>query len=634
MSRPTLERSISALAVAICVYMFYAAFFGPYKTTIVHRAIFLAAMLIPFFWSICPLGKTRLAFLVDSLLVVASVISLGYVVFFWEAILSAIGGRFLTTSQLAVGCVIILVILEGVRRISLGLLVIVIAAICYTMFGNYLPGDFSHAGMGFKRFIYLSAFSHEGIFGLGLAVASTFLFIFVLFSTALQETGAADFFLKFTNTLVGQMRGAPAKCAVVASGLTGTVSGSSIANVVTTGSVTIPLMIKMGFKPHKAAAVEVVASEGGQLMPPVMGAGAFLMAELTGIPYWSIALAALFPALLYYLSAFVVVDTEAAKMGLKGVKRVAMRGEKVAVFLGGWHYLVALLLLFYLLLVSRLTASVSGIITMFMLIFINQMRPGNRIGVRQILGVFDKGARGAAEITVLIASVGLIQQAFTVTGLAHTLSDLLVALAGDSAILMLIMAMIIAIILGMGMPTPIAYLLSGVFVAPAVIAVGFSPMAAHLFLFFFAIKSGSTPPVAVVAVVAAGIAKASWWKTAWVSLVYSFPGFCIAYAFMYHPEYLLEGTWLNIVIYCIFGVIGTAGVAYALQRYMFTKMNIGMSVLLGIASFVMVVTPLLPTLMALVFVLLVVFLQRRKALRESKTSVETSQEISILSNDG
>ena len=608
MKRPDfVEKVVSLLGFLLCAYLFYATIWGPYKTTIVHHAIFLGVMLIIFLWSTRPFGIGNLAFVIDTSLIVILVIGLGYVVIFWRYILAAIGGTYLSIFQLISGVAIILVVLETVRRVSIPLFLIALSAIAYTLFGNLLPGVLSHAGMGFKRFVYLTAFSHEGIFGLGLAVASTYLFMFILFSTALQETGTSEFFLKLTNSLVGGTRGAPAKCAVVASGLMGTVSGSSIANVVTTGSFTIPLMKRMGFRPHVAGAIEVLSSEGGQLMPPIMGAGAFIMAELTGIPYWSIAVAAIIPALLYYVSAYVTVDMEAAKLGMKGAKGTST--GKISRIIGeGWQHLVAILLLLYLLLITRLTVTFCGLITVLATIVLNQVRQKTRLGPLRVLAIFDKGARGAAEMTALIASIGIVQQAFTVTGLGHTISELLVMAAGESSILLLIMSMVIVLILGMGLPTPIAYLISAIFVAPALISVGFPQMAAHMFIFFFAIKSGSTPPVAIVSVVAAGIAQSNWWKTAWLSFRYSLPGFCVAYAFVFHQEYLMRGRWFDIVLNLLFGIIGTAGIAYALQRHMLTRLLLWESLVLGVASFAIVVTSILPSLVALFFVLMVFLL--------------------------
>jgi TRAP transporter 4TM/12TM fusion protein len=569
--RVAVEKVVSFLSILLCAYIFYATIRGPYKTTIVHHAIFLGVMLIIFFWSAKPLGKGFLSFLIDTLLVVGVVFSLGYIVLFWQNILRAIGGTYLSSVQLLAGALIILTVLEAVRRISLPLFLIALCAVGYTFFGNYIPGAFSHAGMGFKRFIYLTAFSHEGVFGLGLAVAATYIFMFMLFSTALQETGASDYFLKLTNSLVGKTRGGPAKSAVVASGLTGSVIGSSIGNVVTTGSITIPLMKKAGFMPHTAGAIEVVSSEGAQLVPPIMGAGAFLMAEMIGIPYSRIALAAIVPSLLYYVSLFIVIDLEAVKFGMHGLKQTEKTRK---IIFQGIHFLFPIALLFYFLMVMRLTPTYAGLITVIITVAINQVYKASRLSLKRLFLLFVKGTKMCAEITALVAVIGVVQQAFTITGLGHRLSEIIVTAAGGSPIALLIMAMTISIILGMGLPTPIAYLLSGIFVAPALIKVGFSELGSHFFLFFFAIKSGSTPPIAVVAVVAAGIAAANWFKTAWKSFVYSLPGFFIAFAFILDPAYLMEGTWREIFRAVAAGLIGVSGLSFAMQRHVVVRLSL------------------------------------------------------------
>jgi len=609
MNHRVFEKIVSLFAIFLCAYIFYATIWGPYKTTIVHRAIFLGVMLLIFFWSAKPLGRGRLSVSIDTLLVLLTLFALGYVVIFWKNILAAIGGTYLSTLQIMVGFIIMLAVLEAVRRISIPLFGIALAAIAYILFGNYLPGILSHAGMGVKRFIYLTAFSHEGVFGLGLAVSSTYLFMFILFGTALQETGAADFFLNFTNSLVGKTRGGPAKSAVIASGLTGTMIGSSIGNVVTTGSITIPMMKESGFKPHTAAAIEVVASEGAQLVPPIMGAGAFLMAELTGIPYPTIALAAIIPAFLYYVSVFIVVDMEAVKLRMRGLEKVE-KARKV-IKEGGQH-LIPVGVLFYLLLVTRLTVTYAGLITVLLTVAINQTRKRKRISLKKIITIFDKGTRRSAELTALIAVIGIVQSAFTITGLGPRLSELLVMVAGGHSVLVLIMSMIIAILLGMGMPTPIAYLLSGLFVAPALVEVGFPELAAHLFVFFFAIKSGSTPPIAVVAVVAAGIAEANWWKTAWLSFAYSLPGFFIAYAFMFYPSYLLEGTWMRILISLICGFIGTSGLAYGMQRHLLRKLALWEVFFLIAGSLILIFVRLVNPIFGFILVILAALSQWRK----------------------
>jgi TRAP transporter 4TM/12TM fusion protein len=580
------EKIISLLAVTLCAYLFYSTIWGPYKTTIVHRAIFLGVMLIIFFHPSKPVRAKRLALFIDCLLVCATLFSLGYLIIFWKSIISAIGASYLTFIQLLAGALIIVLVMEAVRRISLPLFFIALVAIGYTMLGDYLPGNFSHAGMSFKRFIYLTAFSHEGIFGLGLAVASTYIFMFMLLSSTLQKTGASDFFLRLTNSMVGKTRGGPAKSAVIASGLTGCIIGSSIGNVVTTGSITIPLMKKSGFKPHIAAAIEVVASEGAQLVPPILGTGAFLMAEITGIPYARIAIAAIVPALLYYISVFIVIDIEAVKLGMRGLARVEKTRQ---VIVQGIHYLLPIAFLFYLLLVVRLSPTYSGLITVLLTVVINQFSKNTRLKWGEIYAVFADGTRMCAELTALIAVIGVVQQAFTITGLGHSLSEMIVNMAGGSNVLVLFFSMAIAIILGMGLPTPIAYLLTGIFVAPALVQMGFPELGAHLFLFFFAIKSGSTPPIAVVAVVAAGIAQANWWKTAWKSFIYSLPGFFIAFAFVLYPAYLMDGTWSEILIAIVSGLIAVSGFSFAMQRYLLIPLSPIKVVLLFGGAFALII---------------------------------------------
>ena len=605
--RVALDKIVSLLAVLLCAYVFYATVWGPYKTTIVHYAIFLGVMIIIFFWSTKPLGRGLASLSIDTVLVLAATLSLGYVVVFWERILNAIGGTYLSSLQLSVGTVIILIVLESVRRISLPLFIIALCAIAYTLLGNYIPGILSHAGMGYRRFVYLTAFSQEGVFGLGLSVASTYIFMFMLLSAALQETGASDYFLKLTNSLVGKTRGGPAKSAVVASALTGSVIGSSIGNVVTTGSITIPMMKKAGFMPHTAGAIEVVSSEGAQLVPPIMGAGAFLMAEITGIPYSQIAVAAIIPAFLYYVSVFVVVDLESVKLGMRGLKKTEKAGK---LLFQGIHYLIPIALLFYLLMVVRLSPTYSGLLTVLVTIAINQVHKQTRLGLKGIYFLFVNGTKMCAELTALIAVIGVVQQAFTITGLGHRLSEIIVNAAGGNPVLILVLAMVIAIVLGMGLPTPIAYLLSGIFVAPALVKIGFSELASHFFLFYFAIKSGSTPPIAVVAVVAAGIARANWLRTAWRSFVFSLPGFCIAFAFVLNPGYLMEGRWTEIIGALVFGIVGVAGFSSAMQRYLLTRLTLPEILLLSFGSIVTILgRQIIYPILGILCIIVVLFVQ-------------------------
>lgn len=606
-----IEGLVSAFGILTTAYIFYATIWGPYKTTIVHRAIFLAVMLLIFFYSRKTLGKTRLSFALDTLMVSATFFAGFYTIIFYDRIIRAIGASYLTTLELVVGLILILVVLEATRRTNLLFFLFVLIAIFYIIFGKYFPGVFAHPGIGFERFIYLSAFSNEGIFGLGLSVASTYLFMFMLFGSVLQGTGADSFFFKLANCLVGKTRGGPAKAAVIGSSLMGTMSGSSIGNVVAVGTITIPLMKKVGFKPYVAAAIETLASEGGQLMPPIMGAGAFIMAELTGIPYWSIAKAAIIPALLYYVSAFVVVDLEAAKLNIRGMDPREVPSFK-STMISGAHYLIPIILLFYLLMVTRYTATMAGIIATVAIIVVAQLRPESRIGIKGILRTFDQGARGAAEVTAMIAAVGLIQQAVVVTGLGARMTELLMSFSHGSPVLILIISMFVSILLGMGMPTPIAYMLTAVFIGPAMVDAGIPKLAAHMFLFFFAIKSGSTPPVAVVAMVAASIAQADWWKTGWKAFQYCIPGFIIAYAFVFYPSLLLVGSLSEVVLTCFTALLGTIGVTVVLQGYFLTPMALWERIIFFIGSILLIEIHMLNNLIGILMVGSVIYSQIKK----------------------
>ncbi|MFZ7102163.1 MAG: TRAP transporter permease [Peptococcaceae bacterium] len=571
-----LSKFITVLAVVFTLYMFYATIYGPYKTTIVHRALFLVVMLFIFFSSegslkIGKKGKYKtFCKVIDWIFIGAAVISLGYVVMFYDRILGAMGATSLKNWEIFLGILILLCVLEATRRTSTTFFILAVLGMIYTMFGPYLPGIFNHPGMSLKRLIFLTAFIEEGIFGLGLSVASTYLFMFMLFGATLIGTGASQYLMSLANGLVGHHDGGAAKTAVIGSAAMGSVSGSSISNVVTTGSITIPLMKKLGFKPHVAAAVEVTASEGGQLMPPVMGAAAFLMAEMTGISYSTIAIAAIIPAFLYFFNAFFIVHFEAKKNGIKGLAKEDIPDWK-KVLGEGWHVMVPIVLLFYLLMVKSNTAMYAGLFCIMTTIIAAQIRSHTRMSLAKIIEIVEKGVRDVAGIVAILAGLGMVSQAVVITGLGARLSDVLVKLAGGTTIGIVFISVFITLILGSGMTTPIAYSLVAMFVAPTLVGAGFPVLAAHLFLFFFAIKSGSTPPVAVVAAVASGIAGADFWKTAIKGTVFGSATYLVAFGYLVNPSLLLMGEPVFIVTSFFSACLGTLAMAGAIQGWVFTR---------------------------------------------------------------
>lgn len=569
---PTPQPVLAVLRIvglALFAYMAYATLFGPYKTTVVHLAIFAAATLFIAFLGRerSPSRGLRLAqWALDVAMAAAAVGSMLYLIIEFERLLTLWGSTYLSDVDVWVGLVMIVVALEAARRQSIVLALLGTAGAAYMLFGDSLPGVFSHAGMDLQRFTYVVSYTSEGIFGTGLKVAATYLFMFMMFGATLQATKTGDFIMKLANAGLGRQTGGAAKGAMAASAGLGTMVGSSVGNVVATGSFTIPLMIRTGFKRHVAAAVETNTSEGAQLVPPIMGASAFIMAQLTGISYATIAVAAILPALLYYLSLYWVIHIEALKEGLSGLPESEIPSLRQSLA-DGWHLLIAPVLLFYLLIVESYTASYASLIALAVALVVGSLRAITRVPLSELIDRLDEGVKQAAAITALIISIGLLQAAIVATGLGPRLTEIILAVSDGSLIITALLAVVAATLLGMGMPTPIAYLLLAMFAAPALITAGAPKLGAHLFLFYFAIKSGSTPPVALVAVVAAGIARANWWKTSVTAFVHSLPGFIVAFMFLYSEALLMQAGWMAIAMAAITASVGVFAMAAGIQGW-------------------------------------------------------------------
>lgn len=557
----TVQMALSGLGIALFFYMIYATFFNPFSTRVQHLAFYLlAVLLIYFLGNVSDPERGRFQKGADWLFGIAAAGALIYHIFAFERIVNGWGASFLNIWDFIDAGILVLVILEAARRQSLSFALLSVLSILYIIFGQYLPGILGHPGMDVKRFLFMTAFTSEGIFGVGLEVAVSYLFMFILLSSAMEKTKTGEFIIGLCNAGFGHRAGGPAKSAVVASGALGSFVGSPIGNVVTTGTFTIPLMKRTGYPAHKAAAIETVASEGAQILPPVMGAGAFLMAEFTGIPYATIALAATIPAVLYFVSVFTVVHIEAMKMGLKGLDRSELPSAK-QVFRDGWHLLVPPFLLLYLLLVAKFTPSYAGMICLISSVAVAMLRQNSRMSLKDMFDMVDSGVRRAAMITALLTSIGFIQQAMVTTGLGPRLTDVILILGNGEMLWTLVLAVVVATIISMGTPASVSYVLLATFVAPALIHTGVSLLAAHIFLFYFAIKSGSTPPVAVVAVVAAAIAEANWWKTAITAFFYSIPGFLIAFQFAYNPALLFDAPIMDVLLSSASALVGVMAIA-------------------------------------------------------------------------
>ena len=461
---------------------------------------------------------------------------------------------------LIVGPMYLLLTLEASRRsLGWGITSVALAALAYNFLGHLIPGDLGHRFVRLTPFVEFQTLGVEGLFGVPLGVSAEVVFYFVLFSAALEVSGGGRLFIDLAVWLTGPYRGGPAKAAIVSSGLMGTISGSATANVVGTGVFTIPLMKRLGFAPHYAGAVEAVASTGGQIMPPIMGAAAFILADMTGIPYLSVAAAAAIPAIIYYLSLFFMVDFEARRRGLMGMRREELPELRGILLERGLLLFPILLIVGYM--VAGFTLMWSATSAALGVVVLSWVRRATRMGPLRIIEAVESAARAAVPVAIPCAVAGIIVGVLSDTGLGLKFSGLIVDLSAGRLLLALVLVMVACIILGMGMPTSAAYIMAATLMGPALEKMGLPPIAGHMFIFYFAILSMVTPPVALASYVAAGIADSSLSKTGWKAFQLSFAAFLVPFAFAYNPAMLLEGglgetVWVSVT--CALGVFALA----------------------------------------------------------------------------
>jgi TRAP transporter 4TM/12TM fusion protein len=464
------------------------------------------------------------------------------------------------------GVGLVLLVLEATRR-SVGMPIVLVAGafLLYGLAGPYLPEFIAHKGYEVERLVSYLVWTTEGLFGIPIAVSATFVIIFILFGAFLDKLGAGGFFIDLALALTGRMRGGPALTAVVASGLMGSISGSSVSNVVTTGAFTIPLMRRTGYKPLFAGAVEAVASTGGQIMPPVMGAGAFVMAEMLGVSYAKIALAAAIPALLYFLSVGLMVYFEAGRLNLKTIERGQVPPIKETLR-KGCHLLIPLGLLIYLLVVKQLSPMLAGLYSIVALVGVASLFSlirERRVPWLEILEALKHGVVTAVPVAMACAAAGLVIGVVSLTGLGVRFTQFIVGFSGGVLWLAGLLTMVACIILGMGLPTTAAYIITAILGVPALEKLGVDPMAAHMFIFYFAIISFITPPVAISAYAASAISGANAMKTGLMSFQLGLAGFIVPFVFIYSPSILLQGSWVQVLPNTISAVMGVAALAGA-----------------------------------------------------------------------
>lgn len=451
-------------------------------------------------------------------------------------------GSTVDTADVIFGLCLIIAVLELARR-AFGLAMPILSCVflLYAFLGQHLPASFlGHMGIEPEKVIGFQL-GQMAIFGMIMSVMVRIIFLFMLFSAFFQISGAGDFFIQFANSLAGRWRGGPAKVAVIASSLFGTISGNSIANVVTTGSFTIPMMKKTGYHPYFAGAVEATASTGGQIMPPIMGAAAFIIAELLGITYGAVIIAAAIPAILYYCGVFCMVDLEAAKLNLKGLDRDQLPRTMQALKEGG-HLLIPIGVLIHQLLIAQVSLSRAGLVSIVAVIFSSLLRKKTRMGFFRIIEGMSRGAQSSVSIASICACAGIIVGVVSITGLGIKFSSVVIGFSHGSLFLCLVFTAVICLFLGMGLPTTAAYIVGAAVAAPALIKLDVDPLAAHMFVFYFACISAITPPVCGAAYAGAAIAGSPIFKTGFTATKLGIAAYIVPFLFVYYPVLLLRGS--------------------------------------------------------------------------------------------
>jgi len=506
-----------------------------------------------------------------------------------------------TTLDVVLGWVLILIVLEGARRcLGNGLVVLAAVFLVYMGVGPYLPDVLSHRGFSLTEIAEVMFLSTDGIHGTPLQISAKFVVMFIIFGALLQNSGGGQFILDLAASLFGRVRGGPAKVAVLASSLFGTISGSAPANVMAVGWLTIPLMKRMGATSVYAAAVEAVASTGGQIMPPVMGAAAFLMADFLSMSYAKICIAAAIPAVLYYVALYFLLDFEAIKQRwTKEAIQATITDSQVRLSWTGVLHLVPVAVLIYFMFVAANTAFISALWACISVVLIAQLFPQHR-GVKNVVKSLAAGGRGSVEVALACAAAGIVLGALTQTGLGIQMSSLLASLSGGNLYVLLVLTAISSLILGMGMPTTPCYIIVAVTIVPAIVKLGVLPLAAHMFVFYFGCISGITPPVAVAAYAAAGIARSDPFRSGWLAFRMGMSGFILPFMFVTGPALLMIGDTGTIVWSCLTATIGVAGLSATIVGHVAAPLRAWERIVLGLGAILLIDTGLMTDIIGIV----------------------------------
>jgi len=580
-----------AVALAMALFQLYTAITVPFSP-MVQRSLHLAFALC-LLYLIVPTrpGAGRLDL---ALRCVAAV--LGVVVTVYAAVEFTNPGIFRATDptplDIAFGPVLVVLLLEATRRVAgPSLAIIALVFLVYAFVGPWLPGLLGHPGFDYSQVVSSMYIRLEGIFGTALGASATYVYVFILFGAFMIRMGGGDFFIHLAEALLGRTRGAAGKVSIFASALFATITGTGPSNAAAVGIVTIPTMIRSGYSPRMAAALEAAASVGGQITPPIMGASAFIMADLLGVPYFEIAKAALLPAAFYFVSLFVTADLEAARHGLKGMRRDQLPSVR-ATLRDGWHFLIPVGVLIWFLAIAQVSpgrAAAWALLSFVPVWLGRELVAGRRIDLRRIVEAFDESSRSAIMIAIACAVVGVIMNVTDLTGLGLKFTSLILGYSNDTLLVLLVLTALAALLLGTGLPTTATYLICAILVAPALAKVGVPLLTAHLFVFYFGVVSDLTPPTAVSCYVAGGIAGESGMRVAFSASRVALPALIVPFMFVYSPALLLNGSVLEVLEASVPALLGMLAMSIALIGYWMSPLALWERAVAFVAGVLMVV---------------------------------------------
>jgi len=615
----TMKKPATIAALILASFHLYTAYFGLYDS-IIQRSVHLGLVMFIGFLTY-PLGK-RLE--INWILAALGLACALYLVIIYEQLIARMGMATPLDFWVGILC-ILLVLLLGLKSLGWPLPLFCLIFLVYGLYGPYFPSFLAHKGMPMDRLISWQFITTEGLWGIPLGVMATFVFLFILYGAFLSATGAGELIMDMAIGLTGRSRGGPAKVAVVSSSFFGTISGSVVANVVSTGTFTIPLMKRVGYPPHYAGGIEAVASTGGCIMPPVMGAAAFVMADIMGVGYAAVVKAALLPALLYYAALFVQIHMRAISSDIRGLSADELPNWRSTVR-RRWHLVISPGVLIYLLIWENASAMKSVLWAIVSLLFISTLRADTRLTGRKFLEAIADAGRQTVPVTLGCALAGMMIGVVTITGIGLKFATGIIGLAGENLPLILVLLMIASLILGMGVTATVAYLLPAIIVAPVLTKMGVTQMAAHFFCFYFATISYITPPVAIGAYAAAGIANASPMKTGWTASRLGIVGFIIPFLFVKHPTLLMDGSAGNIFIAALTAFMGIFALSGALEGWFLGRCNFFQRAILFIGALLMMKPGFFSDIAGFIGIVLVYFWQymgRKPIRKQEKNRLES-----------